>query len=110
MRTLSVLPCTALASSSDHQPRPTEATFNMASVLEPQEHALTQAVGDDGEDQEDPDDHLLQIGLDMGEIHAVLDQADEDRAEHHVAQSAGSAAHAHPAHHASADPTARHPS
>ena len=55
-------------------------------ILDAQKNALAQPVSHDREDQQDPDHDLLKIGFDMGEIHAILDEADEHRTENDVAE------------------------
>ena len=44
-------------------------------------------IGDDCEDKQDADHHLLEVGLDLREIHPVLNQSDEDGAEHDIADA-----------------------
>jgi hypothetical protein len=38
---------------------------------------LAQLIGNYGKNQQDPNDHLLQIGLDMSQVHSVLDEANK---------------------------------
>jgi hypothetical protein len=46
----------------------------------------------DREDKQDADHHLLEVGLDLREIHPVLDETDEDGAEHDIADAPDPAA------------------
>src|SRR6266404_7501509 len=82
----------ALASSSDHHPRPMEAARTIRLVLQVRDEALTQAIGDHGNDQQNANNDSLEIGLHAGNVHAVLDEPYEDGSENYVAQPARAAA------------------
>ena len=66
-------------------------------ILKPEHHELPKLIGDDRENKQDADRHLLEVGLDLREIHPVLNEADEDGAEHDIADAPDPAAQTHSA-------------
>src|SRR5262249_61394960 len=65
------------------------------SVAQFRHQLLAELVSHYREDQQDADDDDLQIRIDARQVHPVLDDADEQRAEHDVAELAGAAAQAY---------------
>ena len=69
----------------------------MPSVLEPQHHELPKLISDDRQNEQDADYHLLEVGLDLRQVHSILDEADEDGAQHDIAEPSYAAAQTHSA-------------
>src|SRR5271166_3321787 len=94
--------------SSDAGRSTAPVTFSMPSVLEPQHYELPKLIGDDRQNEQDADDHLLQVGLDLRQVHSILDKANEDGAEHDIAEPSYAAAQTHAADDARGDRVERH--
>ena len=47
-------------------------------VIAAQDHAVTQLVEDHSEDQKGTKKHHLHVGVDLREVHAVLDKNNEE--------------------------------
>ena len=47
-------------------------------------YELPKLIGDDRQNQQDANHYLLEVGLDLRQVHSILDKTDEDGAEHHI--------------------------
>src|SRR5262245_55898566 len=55
-------------------------------IFDAQENAMAQPVCHDGEEQQDADHDRLHVVVDMGEIHTILDEANEHRTKNAIAE------------------------